>query len=236
MVITRRRERFPGLGDAQTVEDLQRQFIQVPMDAARAPALATVSDLAALFELLPDAFANSQRRELARITAIAGEDDPRAVRLQNSLDQMAQVKTLAQRGRTRVERFTSVRDEENVFHGFVTDPDSAPIQSVTVRMTSAQGARLSGTTDADGYFRINFGTRRRTRKAPRNRAAAESVNAQKDATVEIVRASTVLQRDPVPVATDEGRVYREYVIVETTPPPRRAQRRRKRARKSGSRA
>ena len=228
------RSRNPFRGGAQSFDDVRRRFIEAPLEAARLPAMATALEVASLYEILPDAFMNSRRRELARITAAGGDQDPRAVRLQNSLDQLEDVKTLAQRSRTRLTRMASVREEEEVFHGFVSDIDLNPMPRVTVRVSGGATTRQTATTDDDGYFRIELGTQRTgtwtaasrggdvsdriTGMFARLRARASKPNASasasnpQGATVEVLQGSTVLHRDPVPLVVGEGRNYREYIL------------------------
>lgn len=149
---------FTGFSsDVRSAEEFQRQFIDAPMNAARLPAMGTILEVASLLEMLPDAFAASRQRELARITAVSGEQDPRAERLRNSLEQVDQVKVVAQRGRTRLERMIAVPEDDEVFHGFVAGPELTPVEGATVRVTGAAKAHLSAVTDADGYFRIVYG-------------------------------------------------------------------------------
>lgn len=238
---------FPGLsGNIRSHEDFERQFLKAPLDAAKLPALGTVMEVASLLELLPEAFTSSRRRELARITATAGEQDPRAVRLQESLGQVEQVRIVAQRGRVRLERMAAVPSDDEVFHGFVADANLAPLEGVSVHLTGGRASKLSANTDADGYFRIVYGTTGKTNTTKpateagtteringlfaRLRARAEPsstvIGQLPGATVEIVRKGTVIHRDNVPVAVGEGRIYREYVITDTgeapTRPPRRS--------------
>src|SRR5258707_11313141 len=95
---------FPEFfADTGSAENLRRQLIEAPMEAAGPLALGIAVDLAPLMRIIPDAFAASQRRELQRIRNAAGENDPRAVALQTSIEQVDAFRTMVRRAEARVQ-------------------------------------------------------------------------------------------------------------------------------------
>jgi hypothetical protein len=227
--------------DTQSAESLRRKFIEAPMEAAGQSALGSAVELATLMSILPDAFVASQRRELERIKRSGNENDPRVAALQTSIEQAGVLQTMALRGQTRVQRaLVAVASNDNVFHGFVSDADFAPLKGLTVRLTgtkTADAKAFSATTDADGYFSIDLGTKKST---PRDSGAkASPINMSQriadlfaglgqDTTaapagspetsvgqVDILKNDKLLYHDPTFIALNEGSIYREYVIVDT---------------------
>lgn len=152
----------------QTPEQIQREFIQKPLDGAKQTLMGTGLDLFNLLSALPDAFIASQRRELKRVEATASEkDDERIAILQASIVQAGQLRTMIQHGEARVQRVIgSVAHGDDAFHGFVSNAELEPVAGLTVRLTGREGATgkrgLSGTTDKDGYFRIPLSSKRDT--------------------------------------------------------------------------
>lgn len=215
---TRGNTGFPNFFSAFR-DDPRKEFIQAPVEAARSEIMASVLEVAGLLNVLPDAVIASQQRELARLKATRGDDDPRVVELQATLNRAADLKVMAERGHIRAQRLAVAiaGDREDAFLGFVSDTDLNPLPGLTVRA----GQQYSATTDADGYFHIPLGTKttRATglggildRTGVKDPAAtADPLTAQ----VEILQKSTVIHTDPFPLPLDDGRVYREYVIPKT---------------------
>lgn len=241
-----RKSGFPEFfADVQSSESVRRQFIEAPMDAARGPALGSLLELAGLMTTLPEAFVASQQRELDRLEAARGADDPRVQALRASIDRAAALRVTAARGEARFQRaLVALADSEDALHGFVSGADLAPLDGVTVRLDrrDAAGKPLSAQTDSDGYFRIPLGTTRdaqkkRTGKTTGDMAgrvaeilgrmsrvtAAGATTEEKEegpaeqASVEIVSKGKVLHRDPVPIRLGRGAVYREYVVPASGP-------------------
>jgi hypothetical protein len=248
---------------AKSPEAQRRQFIEAPMEAAGQSALGSVEELAILLSVLPEAFAASQRRELERVKRSGIENDPRVAALEISIEQADVLQTMVRRGQARGQHalagFTS---KDNVFHGFVSDSNFAPLKGLTVRLTGSKTTRvktLSATTDDDGYFSIVLSAKSDTQQdsgtktspinisqriadlfaslsrepIPPSEAGAEADVSQ----VEILSKGKLLYTDPVFVALDEGSVYREYVIADSNlfaipTPPPSAKKRSQKGRKS----
>lgn len=229
--------------DAKSTETVRRQFLEAPLEASRQSALGSAVELATLMSILPDAFVASQRRELNRVTKSGKESDSRVAALQTSIEQAEVLQTMALRGQARVQRaLVALATNEDVFHGFVSDPDLAPLKGLTVRLTDNKTTRakaLSATTDDDGYFSIALGTKDDTprdaqaKDSPINlsqriadllaglsqeTSAAPAAGAEAGVSqVEILKKGKLLYRDPVLLARDGGSIYREYVITDTKP-------------------
>ena len=240
---------FADLGiDLGSPEAVHRELIEAPMAAARQAVLTTAVEVAALLTSLPEAFANSQRRELERIQKSGGERDPRVTALRASIEQAEILRVTAQRGQARVERTVEVAmSGGNVFYGFVSDGDLVPLAGLTVRLTgtgTAAGKTSTTKTEADGSFSIDLGANGSRAPEGREKAAsptsdttsdrmadmfagssaeaaagAEKDRDQQGGRVDILRGDAVLYTDPAPVALDDGSVYREYVIADRAPPP-----------------
>ena len=227
--------------DTQSAENLRRQFIEAPMEAASQSALGVGIELATLMSILPDAFAASQRRELERVQESGKENDARVAALRTSIEQADVLRTMARRGQVRIQRaLVAVAANDDVFHGFVSDADLAPLKGLTVRLTGGRNTRakaFSATTDDDGYFSIALGAKSDAQRD--SGAKASPINVSQRITnlmaglsqetsassaasaeggvsqVEILKRGTLLHRDPVLVARDGGSIYREYVIADT---------------------
>ena len=242
MTAKSRKTGFPDfVADIQSAEDVSRQFIDAPLAAAQQSALGSAAALATLLGMLPDAFAASQQRELNRILKSGNDNDPRVAALQASIEQAERLHTTARRGQARVQRaLVALAAGGDVFHGFVSDSDLAPLEGLTVRLTEtpAEGVKaFTATTEADGYFSIDLSPNTSTRRdagakaSPINlsqRIAALFARGSDDRTtapagnpetsvgqVEILKYDRLLYRDPTLVALKEGRIYREYVIDGT---------------------
>jgi hypothetical protein len=234
---------FPEFfADTQSAENLRRQFIEAPMEAAGQPALGAGIELANLLSILPGAFVASQERELERIKKSGIDNDPRVAALETSIEQAGVLQTMAQRGQVRIQRgLVAFAGADKVFHGFVSDVELTPLKGLTVRLSSEGRKALSATTDDDGYFSIPLGARssRQQENSGENKSkagkgsllqritdlmaspgiaplasAAESVAGQ-GSQVEILKRGKLLHTDPVSLTLDQGSVYREYVIADT---------------------
>lgn len=239
MATNSRKSGFPGMFDGQSTENMRRQFIEAPLDAAVPAALGPVSELARILTGLPTAFVASQKKELQRLKETSGDNDERIPALEASIEQSETLQIMADKGQSRLQRLIgSLATGENVFHGFVSNPDFAPMSGVTVRLTGAKrgSGKAAATTDDDGYFSISlgptdYGTQGSSKRSltvsqrvnklfeTRKLDSTDAVEAEKDkeasqSTVQILRKNTLLHEDPLPVTVDEGTVYREYVIGE----------------------
>ena len=244
MATQSRKTGFPEFfADTQSVENLRRQFIDAPMEAAGQSALGSGIELANLLGILPAAFAASQERELKRIQSSGIENDPRVAALEASIEQADVLQTMAQHGRVRIERaLVAFADKGKVFHCFVSDADLVPLKGLTVRVTGSKATRsntLSTTTDDDGYFSIALspGVNKQQDSGPKSGKislsqriidlmagpgiapiSSSSESAKKDGSqVEILKKSKLLYSDPALLALDQASVYREYVIADTKP-------------------
>jgi hypothetical protein len=236
---------FPEFfADTQSAENLRRQFIEAPLEAAGQPALGAGIELANLLSILPGAFVASQERELERIKKSGVDNDPRVAALETSIEQAGVLQTMAQRGQVRIQRgLVAFAGADKVFHGFVSDVELTPLKGLTVRLSSEGRKALSATTDDDGYFSIPLGARssRQQENSGENKSkagkgsllqritdlmaspgiaplasAAESVAGQ-GSQVEILKRGKLLHTDPASLTLDQGSVYREYVIADTEP-------------------
>ena len=252
MTTQSRKTGFPDfVADVLSAEALRRQFIEAPMEAAQQSALGTAGELATLMGILPDAFAASQRRELTRILKSGNEKDSRVAALQASIAQADVLVATARRGQARVQRaIAALTGNGDVFHGFVSDRDVAPLKGLTVRLTDhkSKGAKaFTAMTDEEGYFSIDLGT---DKPSPRDSDAKPNpINLSKwmadlmaglsqdtspapaasteagIAQVEILNANgKLLHRDPTFVALSGGSIYREYVITAIELSPEQASR------------
>ena len=244
MAIQSRWSVIPGFfADTQSADNLRRQFIDGPMEAAGQSALDSAAELATLLSILPDAFVASQRLELRRVSRSAMENDPRIAALETSIERAEVLQTMAQRGQVRVERaLVAIATNQDVVHGFVSNTELAPLEGLTVRLTestSASAKPLAATTDEHGYFRIKLdtkpGTRDNTRVEPKpntwsqritdvfagvGRMPSASPEATADADVRelvILKKERLLYSEPISIAPDGGSIYREYAIAVAEP-------------------
>jgi hypothetical protein len=224
---TRGNSGFPNFFGDRDGADARKQFIDGSLEGARGAAIGTLMEVAGLLTVLPNAAVASQQRELERLKATRGDDDPRVVQLEASLARAATLSAMGERGQARFQRAAvALADSEDVFHGFVSNGDLDPLPNLTVRI----GKQYSATTDADGYFRIPLGTKtggtwsvRDMLKGATRGAAKVNAEASTEPVpgeVEIVQKGTVVYTDPAPLPLDRGRVYREYVIPREPATPR----------------
>lgn len=170
--------------DTMSPEEIRRQFIDQPMDAARQPVLETAVGLLGLMTLLPRAFADSQRREYERLAkSTDDEKDPRLAFMKLSMERAAELQDMASIGQARVERaLVAVGTDGEAFHGFVQDGDLQPRAGLTVRLSAERGDNasksLSATTDKDGYFSIALGKGAATRTKPDRGAVPVGLSAR----------------------------------------------------------
>jgi hypothetical protein len=231
----------PGLpkffADSKSTQGIRKQFIEEPAKAAQQAAFAPALELVELFSLLPDAFARSQQRELARLKSSKKDNDSRVAALEASIANAETMTSIARRGEVRFQRsLVALATDENVFHGFVSDPKLNPLKGLTVRLSRSaeKGSKqLSATTEEDGYFLIPLGKRgdklheteedgydvtpekiaelfARQQKEP---GTYEPAGDSRESTIQILRKSHLLYEDPVEVDLAAGTVYREYLIT-----------------------
>lgn len=227
---------FPQfINDPKSAEDARRQFLEAPLDAVGPSTLAAGLEVAQLLSILPNAFLESQKRELKRLQATGTENDERIVLLQSSIEEGEQLRNFVAGAQLRAKRVVGASSgREDVFHGFVSNSDFSPLVGVTVRLTGGKADRghTSAKTDEDGYFsiplrakasgksdakKLSFSQRINKMLDSRNQpstAAPEGQKTRVTAQVEIVNKRQVVHEDPVPVIIDEGSVYREYVVSE----------------------
>ena len=237
----------PGLpeffADPQSNENMRRQFIEVPLEAAQQSVLSSMFEVGSLLSALPDAFLASQNRELDRVKKSGKDDDARVALLQASIDRATILRTTALRGQTRAKRaVVALTDRDHVFHGFVSDAEFVPLKGLTVRLTdnskTSNTKPLTTIIESDGYFRIPLEQKTADRRGSTSKTGASLVERitdlfssvtepgsvagatdhQETAAVEILKKSKLIYRDPAPVVRGQGSVYREYVISADRPP------------------
>lgn len=164
---------------------MQKEFIEAPMAAARQPAITTGLDLLAFMSAMPDIFLASEQRELRRLARTSdNKNDPRIERLKVSIERASELSSTAKLGKTRIDRaIVALSNEDNVFHGFVSDTNLKPQEKLTVRISAFRDGdnggdketkSFSATTDADGYFSISLGKEKTcTRKSGANESAVK---------------------------------------------------------------
>lgn len=227
---------FPQfINDPKSAEDARRQFLEAPLDAVGPATLSAGLEVAQLLSILPNAFVESQKRELKRLQATAAEDDERIVLLESSIEEGEQLRTFIVGAQLRAKRVVAASSgRDDVFHGFVSKSDFSPLVGVTVRLKGGKTDRgqTSAKTDEDGYFsiplraktsgkgeaaKLSFSQRINKMFESRHQPSTTPQEGQKTratAQVEIVIRRQVVHEDPVPVIIDEGSVYREYVVSE----------------------
>ena len=154
----------PFIPDGLSADAVIKEYIEVPLAAARQPAITTGLDLLAFMSALPTGFVTSEQRELKRLSRTAEhKNDSRIERLKLSIERANELHMTAMQGKARIDRaLVSLSEEGTVLHGFVSDGNLHPQKGLTVRMTVARDGgkgsnALSATTDTDGYFRIPLG-------------------------------------------------------------------------------
>lgn len=235
---------FAGLfTDTRSAESVRRQLIEAPLEVAIPASIVPALEAATLLSKLPKIFLDSQRRELKRIKKTAADNDPRVAQLEASIQQAAGIHDLAGVAQTRVERTVgAVGGKERIFHGFVSDSDLAPLAGLTVRLNGRKTAgrkSLSATTDADGYFNMTLGKKTEKELDTKSRAEQRTVTQRlmemlsqiergaarvytvdeqtEIGEVEILKRGKLLHQDPVALASNQGSIYREYVISGDEP-------------------
>ena len=238
---SQKNQRPEFLAGEPTAETIRKQFLEVPMAAARQPAMNVGLEVLAFMVALPDAFVASEERELSRLSrGTARDNDPRVERLKASIARAMELRTTSQQGKARIDRMiVSLSGESHIFHGFVSDHTFVPQQGLTVRLSAARdGAKdetlASTTTNTDGYFSIPLeresGKNRKGQPREQNvkssermaeklsRKAAASAATAGDgnevlARVEILDAkAVVIHEDAIPLVVNAGTVYREYLV------------------------
>jgi hypothetical protein len=210
------------IGNVDSADVIQKQFIEAPMAAAREPAMAAAIEVLKFMSAIPDALVASQDREVKRIARAHKGKDRAVTSAEASLERAKQMKAVVDLGLTRVQRMLAVAsDRSAAFHGFVSDASMKPLHGLTVRLTAAEGqagGHLSAKTAEDGYFRIPFGTDKTTTRPVTAVEVGTTIDAttgggaEVSASVEILDSKSVVYRDPEPLAIGSGPVYREYVI------------------------
>jgi hypothetical protein len=227
---------FPQfIAEPKSAEEARRQFLEAPLDAVGPSTLAAGLEVAQLLSILPNAFVESQKRELKRLQTTGAENDERILLLQSSIEEGEQLRTFVVGAQLRAKRVVGASSgREDVFHGFVSNPDFSPLVGATVRLKGGKSDRgqTAAKTDEDGYFsiplraktsgkgeagKLSFSQRLNKMFESRNQPSTtpqEEKKARATAQVEIVKKRQVVHEDPVPVIIDEGSVYREYVVSE----------------------
>jgi hypothetical protein len=154
----------PFIGGGNSADAIRKEFIETPMAAARQPAIATGLELLTFMSMLPDAFLASEERELNRLARSSNDkNDPRIERLKFSIMRTKELHNASQKGKARIDRaLAALSNEDNVFHGFVSDANLKPREKLTVRISALRESEkdeksLSAITQADGYFSISLG-------------------------------------------------------------------------------
>ena len=225
----------PQFIDPKSAGDARKQFLEAPLDAVGPSALAAGLEVGQLLSLLPNAFVESQKRELNRLQATGAENDERILLLQSSIKEGEGLRTVVLGAQLRAKRLVGASSgREDVFHGFVSNSDLSPLVGVTVRLRGGKSERgeTSAKTDEDGYFSIPLRAKTSSKGGAGSLSLSQRINrmfesrdqpstapqegtkTQVTAQVEIVNRRQVLHEDPVPVIIDEGTVYREYVVSE----------------------
>jgi hypothetical protein len=227
--------------DGQSPEAMRRQFISDPAQASIQPGLAMGMELLVLMRVLPEAFRQSQERELERLKRQGKDAGPRMESIQRSLAEAQALEEVAGRGQARIERLVMASIQpERCFHGFVSDTDGKPLPGLVVRlgMEGRQKDRsLEAETCDDGYFRIALPSGGDKVKEAKGDAGglesglhaalaaielrtARPAEASADGAGKSIpgriaiysRDQKLLHTDPAPVELAEGSAYREYMI------------------------
>jgi hypothetical protein len=146
-------------------DDDEDPNVQAAVNAARQAAFTASVETFSLLAGLPDAYLRSQRRELKRLTRIAGDDDVRITVMRESIRQAGRLSATAKLGQHRVERMlVAMTSDELLVHGFVSNDAFEPIHRLLVQLTiygiSANHVLIES-TDIDGYFRFRTGIKSR---------------------------------------------------------------------------
>ena len=213
---------FHGFLGDRDAEDVRKRFIDEPLAASQQPVLDTAFRTMQFLAEVPDAVVASRRRELERVRASGGAEDPRLALLDASIEYAGRARTAANLARTRVQRIAAAMMGEAVlFHGFVSTESLSPLEGMTVRLErhgDEKDARaLTATTDKDGYFSVPRPGKDediwRARKAV-DEGTAQPTDAAEDRAVSVEIADAggkIVHRDPVPLHLG-GTAYREYMI------------------------
>lgn len=218
-----RRPGFLGSMGERSADDIRGKYIDEPLAAATQPALGTALKLLQFVAAMPDAVAASRRRELERVKASGGDDDPRIAALEASIAYAGHASAAANLARTRVQRIAAgaMSGEDVLFRGFVSTPALAPLEGMTVRLVrngdQKDAKALSATTEKDGYFSIPRPSKtddiwRAAKSGEGGIEAADTTAVKREVSVEVVdRSGTVMYRDPTKLDLD-GSAYREYTV------------------------
>lgn len=145
------------VADNLEADKLRDELLKAHVDAASQPTMESALALFSFMSALPDAFAASQQREAKRLQKSGRDKDPRIEALKASIAETDRLRTTARWGQARVDRtLASLSDQNDVFHGFVSDTDLRFLKGYTVKLVSAGDTggktELSATTENDGYF------------------------------------------------------------------------------------
>ncbi len=232
-----------SLVEGMDADMLDEQMLKAHFDAASQPAMGEALELFSFLGKLPDAFVASQQREAKRLQKLGRDKDPRLEALKVSVEEAERLRSTARWGQARFERaVAALTEEDDVFHGFISDADLRFQKGYTVRLVDdgdADGkSELSATTEADGYFSITLKvkTEKKAGGFPSREDASAVLGAGLSELFGIGGAAAAAQpsssdrksrevyaelfdpsgqrfhQDPVPIDLEGGSVYREYVV------------------------
>lgn len=223
--------------------DPRERLIGTEREAILEPALAAALGALSVLRLLPDAFAQAQRRELERVrnSDADGKQSPRIEALEAAIAQADALRETGDAGNARVDRLlATVDDGRALFHGFVLDAQLRAVPKARVLLSDIRGSTaktLQADTDADGYFHIvlaerdpmgGIGKLAARRKADVKNAklnaeteAQAAAPEQGQAQVEIFVGDRLAHHDLHPLPLASGSVYREYVVGDGETAPKR---------------
>lgn len=158
-----KRNPFDDANDARAEQAAQQAGIAAAMRRAAelGPQVLTLQ------QGLLGGIARSQEREAARLGKLRGKDDPRLATARTRHKAYTALAAQASEQADLVGRFAETFQRDELFHGYVTQPDgtAAPDHTVLLELMDEQGAgtqrKADAKTDAAGYFRIDL---RRTDK------------------------------------------------------------------------
>lgn len=164
---SRNTENSQFFADDLSSDTLRDQLLKAQLDAARQPAVTAALGLFSFMSALPDAFVASQQREAKRLQKLGRDRDPRIEALKVSIEEADKLRATARWGQARFDRALAALAEQNdVFHGFVSDTELQFQKGYTVRIVDASDtsgkSTLSAITESDGYFSITLKATKKT--------------------------------------------------------------------------
>lgn len=145
----------------QLFTDPGDRIVQAAVEAARQSAFASSIDTFNLLAALPDAYLRSQKRELKRLSRVAGDEDVRVATMHESIRHARQLSAIAKLGRRRVDRMqAALSGADLLVHGFISTAELEPAPRLLVRLTIREHGKeriLTEPTEDDGYFRFLLG-------------------------------------------------------------------------------